>query len=96
MAPVFRLLYDAFIAEHDALHSSVVRQHRDEGVAAARVGELGGRRSAERHQRGHLIGAAIVDGDLVSGLDEVCRHAGAHATQSDKTYPHFNHPSASV
>ena len=80
---------DAAVAEHDALDGIVVGQHGHDGVAAAGARHVGRSFRALRDERFSLRAGPVVDGHIVTGFQQVCRHAGAHAPQSDESDFHF-------
>ena len=70
------------------LERPVICQHRENGVALARVPRRQGGLRPFRRQRVGLRTGPIIDGDIVSGLEQVGRHAGAHMPQPNKTDVH--------
>ncbi len=78
-------LNDPALAKRRAFDGVVVGQHGDDSLPATGAGHMPGRRRAEGDQGRCLVRAAIVDHEFMPGLDQVRRHAGAHAPQADES-----------
>src|ERR1700730_3158967 len=79
---------DAVVPQRDVSDRRVVREHRDNHVAAAGIGDTGCLVRTQLEERTTLCGAAVEHGDIVSGLHEVCRHRRAHVAQSNESSLH--------
>ena len=86
----------AVVAEHDRLDAGVVRQHRDDGVAAAGVSHPRRGARALLHEGPRPARGTIVDRHPVAGAKEVRRHAGAHVPEADESDVHDVVPSSAV
>src|SRR5258708_6305233 len=73
----------------------IVRKHRDDRLPIACPGDAGGLVGAEFEERAALFGIAIEHGDIVSSLDEICRHRRSHSAQPDKSSFHVVSPQVS-
>jgi hypothetical protein len=67
------------------VHGFVVRQHSDDRLAPAGVGDAGGGIRALGHQRFDLDGRPVVDGHLMARLQQARRHSGSHVSQPNKS-----------
>ena len=65
---------DSAVAEGDAFDGFVVREHGDDDVAAARLGDRTRRPRTLGGQRVDLAPRPVVDGHLVARLDQVHGH----------------------
>src|SRR5260370_37779839 len=79
---------DAVVTKLDVSDRRVGREHRDNHVAAASIGDTGCLVRTQLEERTTFCGAAVEHGDIVSGLHEVCRHRRAHAAQSNESSLH--------
>jgi hypothetical protein len=75
--------------ENNLLDRRVVAQHRDEGIAAASVGDSIGDLRAFCRQGFRLAARAIVDDDAMAGLEQVQRDRRTHVTEPNESYFHF-------
>jgi hypothetical protein len=75
---------DASLTQGDACNRFVVRQHGDDRVTSAGIGDAGGGFGALADQWFHLGQRAVIDSDLMSGLQEVGGHPASHVSQSDE------------
>ncbi len=98
-----KLADDAAVGQRDIAHRRIVRKHGDDRRLAACVCNAGGLTSPEFEERAALFRVAVEHGDIVSGLDEICRHRRPHSAQPDKSNLHvdispalMHMPSASV
>src|SRR6266446_10280638 len=81
------------LAEHDGLDGIVVGEHREDRIAPTGVRDRGGLLGPSPHQGFRFRPRAIVDGDLMAGLQEIRRHACAHPAKPDETNLHDPAPS---
>ncbi len=78
-------LEDTVLAEHHGLDGIVVREHRQDGIAPTSVRDRGGLLGPSPHESFRFRPGAIVDGDLMAGLQQIARHARAHVAKPDET-----------
>jgi hypothetical protein len=76
------------VTEHDALDGIVVRPHGNDGIAVAGVRHASGSFRSLSNERFDLRACPVVDGHIVTGFQEACRHPRAHVSQSDQTDLH--------
>src|SRR3954463_6425828 len=74
--------------EHHDLDGIVVREHRENRIAATGIRDRGGLLGPSLHQGFGFHPRAMVDGDLIAGFEQICRHACAHVAQPDETDLH--------
>ena len=88
-AAFFQSGRDAVPAEHNLLDRGIVCQHSQDGFAAAARfrGRSGDTRALGGQTQG-LIASPVIDDHLVSGPEQISRHAGAHFSKSDKPNLH--------
>jgi hypothetical protein len=86
----------ALVAIHDAFDGLVIREHRHDGVGPANIGNAGGGSRVLFDEFVSFRACPVVDGHLVPGLQQVCRHTGAHVPKSDETNLHRCRPSLLV
>src|ERR1700722_708175 len=86
-------LDDTTLAEHRGLDDIVVCQHREDRIAPTRVRDRDGLLGPFSCQRCRFRRRAIVNGDLMAGLQQVRRHGRAHLAQPDETNFHYFAPS---
>jgi hypothetical protein len=85
-------LKDTVLAEHRGLDDIVVCQHREDRIAPTGLRDRGGLLGPSLHQGFRFPSRAIVDGDLVAGLQQIRRHARAHMAKPDETDLHHPAP----
>ncbi len=85
---LFHILDQAFFSIGHVLKGAVVRQHGDDGLSRAGISHLIGRMSAVMDQLLLFGSGSIVDRNAVADPEQVCRHAGPHLTQSNKSNIH--------
>src|SRR4030088_1141361 len=81
---------DTTVTEHDALDRVVVCQHGNNGIAAAGVRHASSSFRSMHNEALGLGACPVVDGNIMTELQEARRHARAHMPQSDETDPHEN------
>ena len=81
-------LEDTVLAEHDGLDGIVVCQHREDRIAATGVRDRAGLLGPCLHQGFCFRRRAIVDGELMAGLQQIGGHACAHLAKPDETDLH--------
>src|SRR5882672_3610143 len=69
----------------------IVRQHGNHGIAAAGVRRAGDSLRALCDEFVSFRPRPVVHAHLMAGLQEPCRHPGAHMAQSNETYLHEDH-----
>jgi hypothetical protein len=75
-------------AEGGVRYRLVVRKHRDHGFVATRLAHALGDARAFRGQRLGLARRAVMEDDMMAGLEEVPRHRAAHVTEANKSDVH--------
>src|SRR5580698_1767899 len=76
---------DRFAAEHDFANGGVVRQHADDDLALAQVGDVQCGLEARRHELAWLLRTANIGDNSASGGGKVGRPRRAHLTNTDKS-----------
>lgn len=84
------------LAEGHAFKRRVVRHHGDGGLSQAGVGHPVRGAGPQLDQRLHFSSRAIINRDLMAGLDQIGRHAGPHVPQPDKSHFHNFIPACAV
>ena len=75
-------------AEHHAFDRSVVGEHGDDHLAARSLTRRLGERRTLSDERLGPGGRAIVDGEGVSGLEQIGGHAATHVAKPDESNLH--------
>lgn len=78
----------AALAEGDLGDGIVIGQHRNDGFALASIGDTGSMFGALCHQGLGFDRCPVVDGQAITGLQQVGRHARSHLSEADKTDVH--------
>src|SRR5947207_2010279 len=86
--PLSQALEHAALAERHPFDGAVVRQHGDDRIAPAGVRHLSRRARSPIDEPLRPARRAVVDGDLVAGLKQASRHAGAHVPEADESDCH--------
>ena len=68
----------------------VMREHRDDRFAVARIGKIGRLARTELEQRAASSGRPIEYGDIVSRSHEIGRHRRPHAAKSNESQLHVD------
>jgi hypothetical protein len=82
------------VAERHVLDGLVVGQHREHHRTAAGFGDAARRSRALLDKGFGFSRGAVVDGDVMTRIQQVCRHAAAHVPQADESDLHGIHPSS--
>ena len=80
----------ALVAIDHRFDGIVIRQHGENGVAPARIGDAGGKFRALGDQCVSFCARAVVYGYLMPGPEQAFGHARAHLPQSDPSDLHDN------
>ena len=78
----------AIAAENQTLDRLVIGQHGHDRIPATSLGNAGGELRALCNQRFCFCRCAIKNGNAMTGLEQIGRHAGAHATKADEAHIH--------
>ena len=78
----------AIRAEHHAFYRSIVGEHGDDHIAARGLAWRFGERRTFSNERLGLGGCAVIDGECVSGLEQIGGHAAAHVAKPDESNFH--------
>src|SRR5260370_2277567 len=84
---------DTVLAEHHILDDIVVRKHREDRIAPTGVRDHCDLLYPLPHQGFRFRPRAVVVGDLMARLQQIRRHACAHAAKPDETDLHDPAPS---
>src|SRR5512135_2739026 len=85
-------LEDSTIAQDDALHRTIIRQHGNNHVRVACPGDIPGTPGPLSDKRSHPFRRTIIDGKVVSCLTKARRHVRTHTPKPNKPYLHYSPP----
>jgi hypothetical protein len=80
----------ACVAEYDAFHGIVIRQHGDYSVTPASVRHLSGMARPPVDQRLRFGGSAVVDTDVVAAIQKARCHSRSHVAKPDYSDFHLS------
>ena len=88
MERVLKPREDAVRAEYNAFDRSIVGEHSDYHIATRSLPWCLGERCSFNDERLDLGRRAVIDGESVSGLEQIGGHAAAHVAKSDESNLH--------